>query len=235
MEVHRPTYFNVPKNEAQVLDLSPGADTPERKLKDLLLSDDEAAKVSAAVGMGGIGKTTDMCALGHDRQVWMKYHDGIWFIQLGQDITVEDLRVELNMLVDKVCSREFTTRFSKLLTHKRGFGMAIQELVEELKKIDFLLIFDDVWKENEAYSIVKQIASAVSASSGCLKMLISTRTKGVARCPLTNAVVHVGPKDPQGTIARRILSVHSQTKFESLPGRSTRAGKAFWIDVLDCL
>jgi len=202
--VPRPKYFNVPKNEAEILDLSPGADTPERKLKDLLLSDDEHTKVTAAVGMGGVGKTTDMCAMGYDQDVWIKYRDGIWFIQLGQDITLDDLRVELNVLARKICSAQFAAHFSESLSHRRGLIAALRELVEELAKMDFLLIFDDVWEENEAYDIVKHIANAISACSGRLAMLISTRREEIAHCPLTNAVVGVIPKDTRGILARRI-------------------------------
>jgi len=221
----QPSCFSVPRNESVILDLSAGATTPERRLKDLLLCKD-GSNVIAAVGMGGAGKTVIACKLGHDEEVQVVFYDGVWFIQLGQDITLEQFWAKIRRLVRKVCP-DFSGRLSEMLAEEVGADDIALELVAELREKHFALIIDDAWKQSDAYRIVAAIAVEVSGHGGSLKMLVTTRGEDVAQNPLTNAVVEVTPRSPNGDIAKGIICHAARVAVSSVRNLGRHDFEAF--------
>src|SRR5258708_4058147 len=102
---------------------------------------DQARKQPIAItaalrGAGGYGKTTMAIALCHDRRIRRAFRDGILWVTLGENLT-------LNKLVGKVEDLIYT------LNHQRpgftGLDAATARLVELLTDRQALIVVDDVW------------------------------------------------------------------------------------------
>jgi len=208
--VPQPKHFNVPENEAQVLDLPRTPILRRVNWKSFFFPVTNQQRFLLLSGWVELARREICLHWAANRKSGWSH--GVWFIQLGQDVPFEDLPVELNILVDSLCSVKFAAGFSGFLKERRGVVIAIMELVKDLQQTGFLLMFNDVRRENEAYSIVNQVANAVSASSGSLETLISPRREEIAHRPLTNAVVDVSPKDSQGIVGRRIFMVYGHSR-----------------------
>lgn len=202
----RPSIFVVPSNDSELLDFSRISSSPEKVLKDKLLSSDPSAKALAAVGSSGTGKTTILRALATRPDVCAHFKDGIWYIELGRDATLDALTSQLKLLAKDACDQAFGASFAEQIQNSSTRILAVMELVRRLSNMNFLLILDDVWDSNNAtYPLVKRFSTEIQQANGSLKLLTSTQVRAVAQSPIHSDFVDVIPRAWDDKICVAIL------------------------------
>ena len=111
-----------------------------KAVKEMLLKTTDRTKVSAIVGMGGLGKSLLAAKLVQDEEIKRRFEDGILWVTLGQnpESLLQSKLGELIEVLDK--SRD---RFSATT-----LGAASQYLNSLLADKRTLLVVDDVWDEH---------------------------------------------------------------------------------------
>ncbi|CDF40582.1 WD40-repeat containing protein, partial [Chondrus crispus] len=201
-DVFKPS-FAVESNSPTVLvdlDSSGGEivpDTVERRLKAAVLRNGTTVHVGAtAVGQAGVGKTCALRAIAHDREVFARFPDGVYFSTLGQDAREAELKQRLCNAVRISGGHEKADKLSNLA-----------ELDEVLAGVQAwfagrrcLFIFDDVWSRNNnderiLFKLSSLARTAVQNGEPASRVLYSTR-------------------DPT------LIDLGEQVKFEAREGRS---------------
>ncbi|CDF32779.1 WD40-repeat containing protein [Chondrus crispus] len=201
-DVFKPS-FAVESNSPTVLvdlDSSGGEivpDTVERRLKAAVLRNGTTVHVGAtAVGQAGVGKTCALRAIAHDREVFARFPDGVYFSTLGQDAREAELKQRLCNAVRISGGHEKADKLSNLA-----------ELDEVLAGVQAwfagrrcLFIFDDVWSRNNnderiLFKLSSLARTAVQNGEPASRVLYSTR-------------------DPT------LIDLGEQVKFEAREGRN---------------
>ncbi|CDF37855.1 NB-ARC protein [Chondrus crispus] len=201
-DVFKPS-FAVESNSPTVLvdlDSSGGEivpDTVERRLKAAVLRDGTTVHVGAtAVGQAGVGKTCALRAIAHDREVFARFPDGVYFSTLGQDAREAELKQRLCNAVRISGGHEKADKLSNLA-----------ELDEVLAGVQAwfagrrcLFIFDDVWSRNNnderiLFKLSSLARTALQNGEPASRVLYSTR-------------------DPT------LIDLGEQVKFEAREGRN---------------
>ena len=78
--------------------------------------------------MGGAGKTTILRALGRRADVWQKFPDGVWFIELGHDAKVQRLFDQLEQIVTDAFP-DFLPKFVELTAKDNTLLLASREWI----------------------------------------------------------------------------------------------------------
>lgn len=215
--VEKPKAFHVPPNLSAVLDFSEHAKTPESSVKRELLSHARGRNSVSLVGMGGVGKTTILKEIGYDKDIWARYPDGVWFISLGQDANVATLMEQLEEFIREACP-QFVEQFLRMGATDRSHAVLFGKLFDQLRDKSALLIFDDIWDVSSALNaLVKGICAAVrKLPSASLKLLTSTRDRGVARRPLHDVQINMIPDASDIETAERILCHYANVEVSKL-------------------
>jgi NB-ARC domain len=126
-----------------------------KQLRDILLVDlRKPVVVSGAVGrvglhgMGGIGKSVLACALAHHPDVRRAFPDGVYWVSLGQQPKLDDLKRQL----------------ARQLGDAGSFGdveSGEEKLRELMKERAALLVLHDVWTRDasEAFNVARTAAA----------------------------------------------------------------------------
>lgn len=114
--------------------------TSEGKLKDLLLSE-ESSEIGVS-GMPGVGKTSALIALGHDRTVRARFPDGVLYLPLGNDPKIAE---ELANIMQRTGAkaRAATVR------NETNLMRAIEEAALWFQGKRHLFLLDDVWPNED--------------------------------------------------------------------------------------
>ena len=198
-DIFHADFSTVPSLRVPVhLDFDKG-DTMEGKLKKKVLErvDHSAhnnhtgyAHVTAAVGvtgMGGIGKTTALIGLANDTEVREKFSDGIYFVPVGKDATVDKLIRSLQGIVEKSGGK----KMFEGIDSSKTLESVVSKTASWFSNRKVLFICDDLWKHSSSPMRVNDPASFSQTSyfnqlQGLLDgnpkshMVISTRDSDIA-------------------------------------------------------
>lgn len=218
----KPQIFHVLPTIRPVLDMSSTSTSPESNTKRALLSDDPNKNSIALVGMGGAGKTTIMSALGMDKDIWAKYADVVWFIELGHDVTISSFIPQLQRLVKSACP-DYLEEFKERAASKDSYRSMIIGLMNHLASKRLLLLFDDLWENNDTlYRLVCAMCESVQANeSTSLKVLTSTRSRDIADGRPFDSCIAVNPEYLNPHKSFGIFCNYARIDPSNLPSFST--------------
>jgi WD40 repeat protein len=130
-----------------------------RSIAEMLLGD---SPIVGLRGMGGIGKTVVARLLAEDPAIRHRYHDGIFWRALSQNLKEEELKDEQRGLLD-------------VLGGRQSGAASIDELrdaiTKELDGREVLIIVDDVWTANDVHAFNVR-------ADGCSVLFTSRRSSG---------------------------------------------------------
>ncbi len=185
--------------------------TPEGMLKHAILSSDSGRSVTAAtgvmrcaygiVGMAGVGKTVALQGLAYDRDIQVRFNDGIHFMTLGQGATMET--------AIRGIARIMTITGATSLGESVRSSSSLQEAVDyaaswfEVKVCLFLI--DDVWPTKTCKIGFLADLRQLLRRSPKSRMAITTRSVAVAE--FAGSVVSFGPRDTFGPVSQNYFHV----------------------------
>ncbi|KAK2970651.1 hypothetical protein RJ640_012239, partial [Escallonia rubra] len=146
-----------------------GRATDVSMVADMLLmpNNENGLPVISIVGMGGQGKTTLAKQIYKDDKVVRHFDEFIW-VSVSDDF--EDKRI-LNEMVQSL--KQINPQLSNM-------GGILKILQERLKEKKYLVVLDDVWNENSwKWESLKNALLEIGGSSES-KVLVTTRSDGVA-------------------------------------------------------
>lgn len=179
------------------------------------------SQVSAIVGvsgMGGIGKTTALIALGWDGDVCEWFPDGIYFMKLGKDSDFQRFRSRLSDIVLKTGGHHEATEISQAASPVEAAQLASVWF----KDCTVLFLCDDLWDTKASpFGFVDELKILLQNAKNS-SLIISTRDRNIAKRAGTPIEFH--PRDRLGTDARDILIKAASTfvgaTFTSTLGQS---------------
>ncbi|XP_027341302.1 disease resistance protein RPM1-like [Abrus precatorius] len=158
-----------------------GFESPRDELTGYLLEGTKESSLVAVVGMGGLGKTTLAKHVFDNQQVKGHFHCRS-FITVSQSYTVRGLLIEM---VTKFC-KDANEPLPKGL-HNMDDTTLITEVRQYLQLKRYLVLFDDVWKENFS----DEIEHALPNNNKGGRIIITTRMMHVADYFKKSFFVHV--------------------------------------------
>ena len=139
--------YNVPSTPTElVLDLN-NSETFEGQLKQKVLRLNArtvgavGARVTAAEGMSGVGKTCAVTAVGNDSDVQKHYSGGVYFLSFGKNVRDGDV---VNEVADKV-EESGGRRLADKLRNENNLSSAIKKSRSWFSGHRCLFICDDMW------------------------------------------------------------------------------------------
>jgi histidine ammonia-lyase len=112
--------------------------TQQKKLKTMLLAEQNTLVVSAVYGLGGIGKSVVATALAHDDDVQSRFVDGILWVTLGQEPDILPLLSGWIQALGDHNYKPTTTDAASMHLRTLLYGQQV------------LLVVDDVWNPDHA-------------------------------------------------------------------------------------
>ncbi|KAK7334577.1 hypothetical protein VNO80_26337 [Phaseolus coccineus] len=158
-----------------------GFELPRDELIGCLIKGTGQLSLISVVGMGGLGKTTLAKHIFNNRQVKRHFHCSS-FITVSQSYTVRELLTEM---IQKFC-KDANEPIPKGL-HKMDDERLVTEVRQYLQSKRYLVLFDDVWKENFS----DEIQHALPNNNKGGRIIITTRMMQVAEYFKKSVVVHV--------------------------------------------
>ena len=167
-----------PTLDSLVLDVS-DKETFEGRLNELVLRPGVntvgavGARVAAAHGMGGVGKTCALTAVGNDVDVQRHYRDAVCFFSFGQNATDSDV---VKALADKVQKSGGHWLAKEIWNEMRNFVEgAVEKSQGWFGDRKCLLICDDMWGHERRRSGYPHSMRRVCGERGASPALLSTR------------------------------------------------------------
>ncbi|XP_004499780.1 disease resistance protein RPM1-like [Cicer arietinum] len=169
-------------DETQVV----GFESPRDELVSYLVNETNECMVVSVVGMGGLGKST-LAKHVFDNKLVKKHFDCRSFVTVSQSYTVRELLIDM---IKKFCENN-NEAFPKglqdmddktLITHVRQY----------LESKRYLVLFDDVWKEN----FCDEIEHAIIDNKRGSRIIVTTRMMHVAEYFKKSFYVHVHNLQP---------------------------------------
>ncbi|XP_074306837.1 putative disease resistance protein RGA3 isoform X2 [Silene latifolia] len=207
-----------------------GRKDDERKLLEMLcdsFNEDSSLPIVSIVGMGGLGKTT-LARRVYDHQI-INTHFGdskIW-ICVSENFNI--IRI-LNEMVEAVTSNKGD------LSNKDGI---VRKLEEKLKDKKFLLVLDDVWKDDQVlWDSLRESLKGIGGLPGSV-ILITTRKKKVidaARAVYMHTLEGLS-EDDSWDLLKQNLAIHDDSCLEEIGRRIANKcqGVPLAIIVIGCL
>ncbi|XP_065872719.1 protein RECOGNITION OF PERONOSPORA PARASITICA 7-like [Euphorbia lathyris] len=140
----------------------------KRDVKDQLMMEEEQLRVVSIVGMGGLGKTTLAKTIYNDIQI-KKQFDCVSWAFISQQFSVRDVLIAI--LMEVAPSTQNRSDLEKMIEEE-----LIKTLYNELKSKRYMVVLDDIWK-NEAWDSLKHAFPNGKKGS---KVLFTTRDRDVA-------------------------------------------------------
>ncbi|ESW20780.1 hypothetical protein PHAVU_005G014200 [Phaseolus vulgaris] len=163
-----------------------GLELPRDELIGCLIKGTDQLSLVFVVGMGGLGKTTLAEQVFNNQQVKRHFHCGS-FITVSQSYTVRKLLTEM---IQKFC-KDANEPIPKGL-HEMDDKTLVTEVRQYLQSKRYLLLFDDVWKENFS----DEILLALPNNNKGGRIIITTRMMQVAEYFKKSVLVHVHKLQP---------------------------------------
>ena len=189
--------YNVPPiPESLVLDLNDSA-TYEGQLKQKVLNNSArtvgavGARVTAAQGMSGVGKTCAVTAVGNDSDVQRCYSGGVYFLSFGQNATDGDV---VSKVADKV-EESGGRLLADKIRNENILGSAIEKARGWFSGYKNLFICDDMWRckgrDSGYLPLMKRLCN--EKDGGCV--LLSTRDLQVSEELDSSSLVKLEERD----------------------------------------
>ncbi|KAL5097512.1 hypothetical protein RYX36_001839 [Vicia faba] len=163
------------------LQMIPGFESARDELVRCLVEENNELMLVAVVGMGGLGKTT-LAKHVFDSQLVKKNFDCRSFITVSQSYTIRELLTEM---IKKFCkdSNEPIPRGLQNMDDET----LINQVRQYLESKRYLVLFDDVWKDNFSDGIEHALISNNKGS----RIIVTTRKMHVADYFRKSFPVHV--------------------------------------------
>ncbi|XP_058722137.1 disease resistance protein RPM1-like [Vicia villosa] len=163
-----------------------GFEIPRDELVSRLVGGNDELMLVSVVGMGGLGKTT-LAKLVFDNELVRGDFDCRAFITVSQSYTIRELLTEMIKKFYEDSNRRIPSDLRKmddktLITHVRQY----------LESKRYLVIFDDVWKEEFSLEIEHALINNKRGS----RILVTTRKMHVAEYSKRSFPVHVHELQP---------------------------------------
>ncbi|XP_057451340.1 disease resistance protein RPM1-like [Lotus japonicus] len=158
-----------------------GFESPRDELIGFLVEGIKERMVISVVGMGGLGKTT-LAKHVFDNQKVRKHFDCCSFITVSQSYTVRGLLIDM---IQKFCKDSNEPNPKGL--HKMDESTLVSEVRQYLQSKRYLVLFDDVWRENFS----DEIEHALPNNNRGSRIMITTRMMHVAEFFKKSFPVHV--------------------------------------------
>ncbi|RDX94170.1 Disease resistance protein RPM1, partial [Mucuna pruriens] len=158
-----------------------GFESPRDELIDCLTKGTNRRSLISVVGMGGLGKTTLAKHVFDNQQVKKHFHCRS-LITVSQSYTVRELLIDM---IKKFC-KDANEPLPKGL-HKMDDNTLVEEVRQYLKSKRYLVLFDDVWKENFS----DEIEHALPNNDKGGRIIITTRMMHVAEYFKKSFPVHI--------------------------------------------
>ncbi|TKY49772.1 Disease resistance protein RPM1 [Spatholobus suberectus] len=158
-----------------------GFESPRDELIGCLIKGTNQRSLISVVGMGGLGKTTLAKHVFDNQQVKRHFHCRS-FITVSQSYTVRELLIDM---IQKFCM-DANEPFPKGL-HEMDDNDLVKEVRQYLQSKRYLVLFDDVWKEN----FCDDIEHALPNNDKGGRIIITTRMMPVGEYFMKSFPVHV--------------------------------------------
>lgn len=200
-ESYAPT-SNVPPNPPRLTLDYETTGTCEGKLRASVLRASNRGMVSvAAFGLGGVGKTCALRGLASDELIKQTFHDGIFYISLGNDSRVSDVINGIARAVARTGGNQLSKTVKAVKTVQKASDKA--EVWFRSRKCLFLV--DDVWWVNGITSqVFRELGTMLHQKS---LVVYTTRDKRFLRG--ADVVVDFEVKEVHGDLAQRMIMRHA--------------------------
>lgn len=229
-DVFKPNFSSAPMpSQNAVIDFSdPNSmeGTLKQSIVNIAKTSTQTISVAAGVsGIGGIGKTTALIALAHERSVQTLFPDGIYFCTVGKAAKTQVIVNQLARIVALSGGKEHAVKVS----NNDLLEGALDLVIEWFKGKTALFIFDDIWETTtSAVGYLSQL-KAVLRCSPSTHLAISTRSQNIAR--FAGKKIMFRPLQEKGETAKAILFQYSGVNQSSFDMFSTEA-KAVCDEIL---
>lgn len=164
----------------------------------------------SATGMGGVGKSSALIALGYEHDIRKWFDEGVFLITLGERADVLHILQGISTVVES-CGGE---QLSKKIMNAGSVKQAVDLSTKWFEKKRVLFLLDDIWPtEDNSIGYFEELRRLVSDVG---RIAITTRNKDIAHA--AGHPVHFGARDPQGVESRNILFkyAHIQDNTEEI-------------------
>lgn len=226
----------VPSNSRSIVLNFAGGSTFESILKQKLLSPMAGflgavtSSTIAGFGMGGVGKTSILRGIGHDKDVLAYFTGGIYWLSFGKDASCQSAIEQVALAI------------------ANANGSALAQQVREIRKIDqamakagtwfkdrrCLFLCDDLWSnEVSSTGYAAELKELVEGGDGSC-MVFSTRDHKIVTLVQPEHKVELTPLVPDGSRSKCILCRHAGFGEEEIQQSSVDVGNSFKDVLLKC-
>lgn len=188
-----------------VVSFNPSSGSFEAKLKHDLLSlgPHTAQRMAVAVGvagMGGIGKTTALTALGWDMDVRERFCHGVFFLAFGRDAEHGHVLRQLSKIVRKTGAEDSVV---DAVARADDVREACERTAEWFHGRKVLFLCDDLWSSPQRpLGYLPELRELLGGQEESC-MVITTRDNAIAN--EAGICVQFSARNPHGELSRRIL------------------------------
>lgn len=167
------------------------------------------AIVHGATGMAGVGKTTALVALGHDETVRNHFQDGVLFMALGADATVESVACEISRMMKFTgakCS-------ASAVRNQADLSEAVEDAAIWFQGRRNLFLIDDVWPTKGCVQGYLSELRKMLEGSPDSRIALTTRSRVLGS--QLGAHVDFGARVPCGEVSRSIFMLNATTGWRA--------------------
>ncbi|MEM9952968.1 MAG: TIR domain-containing protein, partial [Chloroflexota bacterium] len=190
-------------------DYIPRLDELEPLIEALIDDQKNPVAITAAIqGAGGYGKTTLARAICHDNRVRATFDDGIFWVQLKENLSDQDI---INIVLDLVY------KINGSRPNVKTLAMAKDELHTALKDRYILMVIDDVWH-------AKHLAPFLKDDDNCGR-LITTRIADSVPSHAIKQDLDAMTLEQSIQLLQKDLNFENEEDIETLHNLAIRLGK----------
>lgn len=162
----------VPKKPPRILLNFNDASSPEARLRNAIFNKNTETTTACAVvrGMGGLGKTCALFAIGNHKEVIERFPDGVIYMSLGSEATKTDLIHGLA----KFFKRSGGEKEGIEIESEKVLNDAIVIAAKWFQGPNFLFLIDDIWHEKDIPRGVIDILNTIVSHKDA-RMAFTTR------------------------------------------------------------
>lgn len=152
--------------------------------------------VHGASGMAGVGKTTALIALGHDRHVRNIFKDGVLCMVLGADASGKHVTDKLAEIMKFTGAKESATA----VRNEDDLKKAVKGAALWFQGKRNLFLIDDIWDQGYL-PIFRWILTGSTHS----RIVLTTRSRAICSCSLVGSYGEFDARDPHGPTSTAIF------------------------------